>query len=232
MEEIEYKLIVSIPTLLFALGSFIVLFVLIVCKPKNCSGNNMESFRRRKVSVTNTLPVFVKTKADNCGRTRPLKDIDITDDKASSSQTLCTFLYLFLLLFGGVASLFFQFLLLDISYNLPTYTDFRLLFHAADISHSCEQNGTAKECFEYDAWNKVNRNPIDCNSTEIQYGTIDVICYKIVFNIGSASGASYVGFKLPLVVLNVATSAVVLVALFKLYLMVFLRKKGSGNRGT
>lgn len=216
MEKVEYKLIVSLPTLLFAAGPFIVLFVIIVCKPKY-SGNSVESYCRRKGCVTNKLPVFIKTKMDKGGEARSFKGIDITDDTTSFAQTLCSFLYLFLLLFGGVTTLIFQFLLLDVSYNLRTHKDFRLLFHAADISHSCEQNEKANECFEYDAWNKVNGDPIDCNSTSVQNGTRDVICYRTVLNIALASGASFSGFQLSLVVLNVATSAVIILTVLKLY---------------
>ncbi|KAL9981428.1 hypothetical protein ACROYT_G010131 [Oculina patagonica] len=226
MEKVEYKLIISLTTLLLAAGPFIVLFVIIVCKPKKYSGNSVESYYRRKGCITNKLPVFIKTKTDKDGETRSFRGIGITYDITSFAQSMCSFMYLFLLLFGGVTTLIFQFLLLDVSYNLRTHKDFRLLIHAADISHSCEKNEKSKECFEYEAWNKVNGDPIDCNSTAVQNGTIDVICYRTVFSIALASGASFSGFQVSLVVLNVATSVAILLTVLNLYLMVFPRIKG------
>ena len=111
----------------------------------------------------------------------------------------------------------FQFLLLEISYNLAMQTsNYRLLFHAADISHSCEQNKEVfKECFKYDAWKKIytRRDPIDCNNTAVQNGSIDVICYRPVFDIELASGKNYSRFRLSLVILNVATGAVIIITL-------------------
>lgn len=67
------------------------------------------------------------------------------------------------------------------------------------------------DCFEYHLWNseafkKFSRDPIDCNSTAVQNGTVQVVCYKLVFNIGLASGASYGGFQLSMASLNVATT--------------------------
>lgn len=222
MEEAEYKLIISLPALLFAVGPCIVLLVITVCKPKTSSQNNLGRFGY-PVTRTNTVPGLSKTMNDNRTKTKSFKDINNADYNASFRQTLCCFLYLFLLLFGSVATLFFQLLLLKVSYmyNLRTQASSRLLFHAADISHSCEQNDAAKECFKYDAWNKINEGPIDCDSAAVQNGTTDVICYRIVFSMGLASDASYGGFQLPLVVLNAATSAVLLIAIVKLYLSVF-----------
>ena len=153
--------------------------------------------------------------------------------KASFGRTFCTFLYTFLLLFGGVTTLLFQFLLLEISYNLAIQTlNYCLLFHAADVSHSCEQNKEAfKECFKYDAWNKIYTmgDPIDCNNTAVQNGSIDVICYRPVFDIELASGKNYSRFRLSLVILNVATGAATIITVLKLCSIV--ANRGPTNRG-
>lgn len=204
MMEADYMLIISVPVLLFAVGPFVVLFVVIVCEPKN--------------SIRNYLGQIKKTKA--------IKDLDIdnADYTPSFRQSLYCFLYLFLLMSGGLATLFFQLFLLKVSYmyNLQTQKCSRLLFHAADIGHSCEQSdAAAKECFKYDAWNKISEGRIDCNSAAIQNGTTDVICYRIVFSMDITSGASYSGFQLSLVVLNVATCAILTLAISKLYLNAF-----------
>ena len=230
----EYKLIVSLQTLLLTVGPLIAFFVIVmVCKPKKCFGNNVESSLRPKVPVTKTPSVFIEI-GENCGETRSFKGIDITrtDNKASFGRTFYTFLYTFLLLFGGVTTVLFQFLLLEISYNLAMQTsNYRLLFHAADISHSCEQNEEAsKDCFKYDAWKKIYTmgDPIDCNSTTVQNGSIDMICYRTVFFIELTSGKNY-GFRLSLVILNVATGAVIIITILKLYSIV--ANRGPTNRG-
>lgn len=56
----------------------------------------------------------------------------------------------------------------------------------------------------------VSDDPIDCNSAEFQNGSADVICYQIVFNIWTACGAGYGGFKLAVIVLNAATTMMML----------------------
>ena len=201
MVEAEYMLIISVQALLFAVGPFVVLFVVIACEPKK--------------SIRNNLGQFKKTKS--------IKDIDNADYSSSFRRPLYCFLYLFLLISGGLATLFFQLFLLKVSYmyNLPTQKCSRLLFHVADISHSCEQSDGAKECFKYDAWNKINEDRIDCNSAAVENGTTDVICYRIVFSMDIASGASYRGFQLSIVALNVATGAILTLAICKLYLNAF-----------
>lgn len=199
--EAEYMLIISVPVLLFAFGPFVVLFVVIVCEPKKSIRNNLGQFKK----------------------TKTIKDIDNTDYSSSFRQSLYCFLYLFLLMSGGLATLFFQLFLLKVSYlyNLQTQKCSGLLFHAADISHSCEQSDGAKECFKYDAWNKISEGRIDCNSAAVQNGTTDVICYRIVFSMDITSGASYSGFHLSMVALNVATGAILTLAISKLYLNAF-----------
>lgn len=194
-------LIISVPALLFAVGPFVVLFVVTVCEPKK--------------SIRDNLRQFEKTKS--------MKDIDNANCSSLFRQPLCCFLYLFLLMSDGLVTLFFQLILLKVSYmyNLQTQKCSRLLFHAADISHSCEQSDGAKECFKYDAWNKISEGTIDCGSATVQNGTADVICYRNVFSVDLTSDANYSGFQLSMVVLNAATGAVLTLAISKLYLNAF-----------
>ena len=69
-----------------------------------------------------------------------------------------------------------------------------------DISFSCDDEDNTKDCFEYDflnweAFKTFGSYPIDCNSTAVQNGTVEVVCYKIVFNFGLAAGADCVHHK-------------------------------------
>ena len=107
---------------------------------------------------------------------------------------------LYFLLFTVASSLFWQTLLLD-------------------ISHSCKPNEDSLDCFEYElkeyvqfwkAFSRLSDDPIDCNDAKYQNGSVGVICYQIVFNIGAASGASYGGFKLSMIAVNGASSLMLL----------------------
>ena len=109
------------------------------------------------------------------------------------SKVFLYLLFLSFVLLTSVAMMFWQILLLDVTFT-------------------CERNSEkTKDCFEYKLWNSkafetFSRDPIDCNSAAVQNGTVQVVCYKLVFNIGLASGASYGGFKLAMAVLNVGTT--------------------------
>ena len=60
------------------------------------------------------------------------------------------------------------------------------------------------------AFSRLSDDPIDCNSAEFQNESADVICYQIVFNIGAACGAGYGAFKLAVIILNAATTLMML----------------------
>ena len=88
-----------------------------------------------------------------------------------------------------------------------------------DITTSCNPNDHTIECFKNDvkenvkfwkAFARLNDDPIDCNSAEFKNGSADVICYQIVFNIGAACGAGYGAFKLAEIILNAATTLMML----------------------
>ena len=191
MKDIYYSLIVILPSLVFVFGSFLVLFC-IARKDKT----RKEHLKRWAVS--NIFSDIIKKKTKNREETRwLLKDIDLTNEKRILSRIFISFISLSFGLIGGMAILFLQILLLDVSY-------------------SCEQNSeNTKDCFEYKLWRTDGgwgRDPIDCNSAAVQNGTVQVVCYKFVFNIGLASGASYGGFKLAMAVVNVATTLMLMAA--------------------
>ena len=98
---------------------------------------------------------------------------------------------LFYLMFGAVLTVFWLFLVLDVSYD-------------------CDEDDLSKGCFER-KWNSEPQDPLNCSSAAvrkfIQNGTMQVVCYKIVFNFGLASSASYGSFKLSMFAIKVSGSA-------------------------
>ena len=150
--------------------------------------------RFRRWVVTNVFSGIIKKKKKNRDETRWIfNDVDLTEEQKLLSRVFFFLLVLSFILITNVAMMFWQILLLDVTY-------------------SCEQNSEkTKDCFEYKLWNSkafetFARDPIDCNNAAVQNGTVSVVCYKLVFNIGLASGASYGGFKLAMAALNVATT--------------------------
>lgn len=187
MKDIYYSLIVLLPAIVSITVSCVVVYVV---------GRNDASRRERfrRWVVTNIFSGIIKKKTKNSDETRWIfKDVDLTEEQELLSKVFFFLLALCLLMIGNVAMMFWQILLLDVTY-------------------SCEQNSEkTKDCFEYHLWNSeafrtFSRDPIDCNTAAIQNGTVQVVCYKLVFNIGIASGASYGGFKIAMALLNVATT--------------------------
>ena len=109
-----------------------------------------------------------------------LKDIDLTAAKRLLSKVLIRFFMLFYVMFGAALTTFWQLLLRDVSYD-------------------CDEDDLSKDCFER-KWSWKAQDPLNCSSAAvqnlIQNGTIQVACYKIVFNFGLASGVSYGSFNL------------------------------------
>ena len=150
--------------------------------------------------VTNAFPSCI-TKKTNNGLTRWFfGDIDLTTSEELLSKVLFRLFLLFLMLFVMASNLFWSTLLLD-------------------ITTSCNPNDHTIDCFKNDvkenikfwkAFSRLSDDPINCNSAEFQNGSVDVICYQIVFNIGAACGAGYGGFKLAVIILNAATTLMML----------------------
>lgn len=150
--------------------------------------------------VTNAFPSCITKKKDN-GVTRWFfGDIDLTTSEELLSKVLSSLSALFLMLFFVASNLFWSTLLLD-------------------ITTSCKPNDHTIECFKNDvkenvkfwkAFSRLSDDPIDCNSAEFQNESADVICYQIVFNIGAACGAGYGAFKLAVIILNAATTLMML----------------------
>lgn len=186
MKEVWYGVIVGLPTFVTAYGPFIILLLM---------GYRVK--RLRRWVATNVFYRIIKIKTDDPGETRWMfKDIDLADEAKILSRVFSSLFYMFLVLFGGVVLLFYQLLLLDVSFR-------------------CDPNEKTQDCFKQSLWNleaikKFSRDSVDCNSEAARNGTVEVVCYKIVFNFGLAAGASYGGFQLSMVFLNVATSAMLM----------------------
>lgn len=195
MKRYDYGLIVGLP----ALATSCVPLVILVAASFCC---------REKATalihwiVSNAFSAIITKKTDN-GLTRwYIKDIDLTRSEELLGKVLSSLFGLYFMLFTVASSLFWETLLLDISYSCKP----------DDVSASVE-------CFEYNikenvefwkAFARLGEDPIDCNSGKFLNGSVGVICYQMVFNIGAASGASYGGFKLSMIAVNAATSAMLL----------------------
>ena len=119
----------------------------------------------------------------------------MTDDEELLSKVRTRFLMLFYVMFGLVLTIFWQLLVRDVSYD-------------------CDEDDLSKDCFER-KWSLKSQDPLNCSSAAVQNlirnGTIQVICNKIVFNFGLATGASYGSFKLSMFAVKVSTSAILLI---------------------
>ena len=193
MKQYVYQLCAALP----ALGTCLVLLMPMVFMSVFCTDKATSLLRW---IVTNAFPSCITKKKDN-GLTRWFfGDIDLTTSEELLSKVLFRLFVLFLMLFSVASTLFWSTLLLD-------------------ITTICKPNDHTIECFKNDvkenvkfwkAFSRVSDDPIDCNSAEFQNGSADVICYQIVFNIGAACGAGYGAFKLAVIILNAATTLMML----------------------
>ena len=182
MKEGSYGLVFSIPMIVIAMVAFIVWQIMV------SKGINV-----RHLVATYAFSSIIEKKTDNNGATRwLLKDIALEGELLSN--VFRGLVVLFLTLIVGVLLMFFQLLLIDISY-------------------SCDLEDKSKDCFEFKLWDthRFSNDPIDCTSAAVQNGTVDVICYKIVFNAGLAMGASYGAFKISMAVINLAAAVLLMI---------------------
>lgn len=193
MKQYVYTLCAALP----ALGTCLVLLMPMVFMSVFCTDKATSLLRW---IVTNAFPSCITKKKDN-GLTRWFfGDIDLTTSEELLSKVLFRLFVLFLMLFSVASNLFWSTLLLD-------------------ITTICKPNDHTIECFKNDvkenvkfwkAFSRVSDDPIDCKGAEFQNGSAHVICYQIVFNIGAACGAGYGTFKLAVIILNAATTLMML----------------------
>lgn len=190
MKEILYSVIVILPPFIL-IGLLLVVFFIAIYRDVT----RLERFGRW-VAINVFSGIMKATKAESNQETRWLLDsIDLTEEKKLLSNIFNSLISLFTAIFGGGIIIFWQFLLIDATY-------------------SCDDNDSRKDCFEYKLWKTKawSRDPIDCKSDAVQNGNVQVVCYKLTFNVGLASGASYGVFKLAMAVLNVATTLMLMAA--------------------
>ena len=193
MKQHVYQLCAALP----ALVTFLVLLMPMVFMSLFCKHKATSLLRW---IVRNAFPFCITKKTDSRVTRWFFGDIDLTTSEELLSKVLFSLFKLFLMLFFVASNLFWSTLLLD-------------------ITTSCKPNDHTIECFNNDvkenvkfweAFARLNDDPIDCNSAECKNGSADVICYQIVFNIGAACGAGYGGFKLAEIILNAATTLMML----------------------
>ena len=195
MKRYEYGLIAGLPALATSCVPLIIVVALSYCCKE----------RARALLhwvVSSAFSAIITRKIDN-GLTRwYFRDIDLTRSEELLGKVFSSLFVLYFLLFTMASSLFWETLLLKISYSCNT-----------------NDGSVTMECFEYDiqenvefwkAFSRLGEDPIDCNNAKVLNGSVGVICYQMVFNIGAASGASYGGFKLSMIAVNAATSAMLL----------------------
>ena len=184
MNEGHYSLLIIIPFLVLLVAAYIVVAVL--------QRKGKSPFRLIAIYA---FPDVIEKKTDNNGATRwLLKDIYLEDGSDLLLKVLRSIGALGLALFLCVVMVFFQLLLVDISY-------------------SCDLEDKNKDCFEYKVWDtsRYSKEPINCSSDAVLNGTVDVVCYKIVFNASLAMGASYGTFKISVAVINLATKVLLMI---------------------
>ena len=122
------------------------------------------------------------------------KDIDLSKDKRLLLKLQARFLILCNIMVSSVLITFWQFLVWEASYD-------------------CDEDDPTKDCFERKLSGK--QDPLNCSSAAvqdlIQNETIQVICNRIVFNIGLATTVSYSSLKLLIIAVKVVTDAVLVI---------------------
>ena len=195
MKRSEYDLIIVLPPfcVLIFLNAFFAVLV------KCC---NLGQFRCW--IAKNVFSDILKEKKKEDGTSRWLfKDIDLTFHKTILHRLWFMFSMLFLGMLNGAILIFWQLLLLE-------------------VSSDCDVNDSSKDCFEGTVWYWPKEDPINCSSAAIQNGTTYVLCYKIVFNFGVATGATYGVFKLSMLAINLASNLLMMIENWKTLLAVQL----------
>ncbi|XP_078377707.1 uncharacterized protein LOC144660850 [Oculina patagonica] len=195
MKRYDYGLIAGLPALATSCVPLIVFVAMSLCCREKAKA-------LLHWIVSNAFSAIITRKIDN-GLTRwYFRDIELTRSEELLGKVFSSLFGLYFLLFTMASSLFWETLLLNISYTCNP-----------------DDGSVSMECFEYDlkenvefwkAFSKLGEGPIDCNSAKVLNGSVGVICYQMVFNIGAASGASYGGFKLSMIAVNAAASAMLL----------------------
>ena len=181
MKQYEYNLIIMLPPSFFFFVPYIV-----VCTKRIDVG------QLGRWIAKNVFSDIVKEKEED-GTSRWLfKDIDLTLKERILHRVWVASSCLFMGMLFGANVMFWQLLLVE-------------------ESSGCDVNDSSKDCFEITNWAWTKQDPINCTSAVIQKETSIVICYKIVFNFGVATGASYGVFKMSIMAFNLSSSALLMI---------------------
>ena len=184
MELKQYSLIVLMPSLLSVL---IVIFIAVFLK-----SGDLKLIGRW--IARNAFADILKEKKKREDRTSRwlFQDIDLTSKRSILHRVWFATSLLFAGMFSGAMVMFWQLLLLE-------------------VSSVCDINDPSKDWFEITVWEMPKQDPINCSSAAVQNGTTYVLCYKIVFNLGVAIGASYGVFKLSMLAFSLGSSALLMI---------------------
>lgn len=181
MKEGYYGLISALPT---ALVSFVFLYIV-----------RYILYGKRKKIVLSAFSGILSEKSDNSVASEGwlFKKVVIGNEDLSD-KVFSGLFSVWCMLFMGLFVMFFQLLLLDVSYD-------------------CDEDDKTKDCFKYESWNtkRFSKDPVNCSSAAVQNGSVQVVCYKIVFNAGLAMGASYGTFKFSMVLINLAATGLLMI---------------------
>ena len=169
MNEGFYNLIVIVPSLVLTIIIPLIGGILYL---------KITNFGR--LVATYTFPNILQKKKNANGTVSwQVRDVDIEDGTKLLPKITLSFCLLFGTLIILISSMFFQLLLLEVSYD-------------------CDPNEKSKDCFEFKVWDidRYSNAPINCSSTAAITGSVEVICYEFVYNFGTAVGASYGVFKI------------------------------------
>ena len=184
MELRQYSLIVFMPSLLSVL---IVFFIAVFLK----SGDRKMIGRWIARNAFSDILKEKKKREDRTSRWL-FQDIDLTSKRSILHRVWFATSLLFAGMFSGAMVMFWQLLLLE-------------------VSSVCDINDPSKDWFEITVWEMPKQDPINCSSAAVQNGTTYVLCYKIVFNLGVATGASYGVFKLSMLAFSLGSSALLMI---------------------
>ena len=169
MNEGYYSLIITVPTVLFMI---IIPFAGYICHRKITNFGGLVA--------TYTFPNIIQKKKNPNGTVSwQVRDVEIKDRSELMSSITLGVCVLFGTLIVSILSMFFQLLLLE-------------------ISNDCDPDETSKDCFELKFWDtwRFSNAPINCTSKAVIDDSVEIICYEIVYNFGTAAGASYGVFKI------------------------------------
>lgn len=187
MKQYEYSLIIILPPIIVSILSPIA-----VC----CIFCDMNLIGRW--IIKNVFSNILKEEKGKDGTPRWFfKDIDLTSLQPISSQEKLrsrirlVYSLLFAVVLSGTLLSFWQLLVLE-------------------VSSDCETEDPSKDCYEVKTRSWPKQDPVNCSSAAIQNGTTYVLCYKIVFNLGLATGANYGIFKLSMLALSLGPSVMLM----------------------